>query len=98
MRPFFKAKKHFQISFWGTLRPDRVQNRFLRSLNVVFYITGRQTPNTHTSILQAKRGALGGKISKGGGWPKNGNSINNIKPWQGMNISRLTYLYHKKKI
>jgi hypothetical protein len=45
---------------------------------------------THTSEIQAKRGAVGGKKSKGGGRPSLGN------PWEELGISRATYFRKKK--
>jgi hypothetical protein len=51
---------------------------------------------THSSEIQAQRGRVGGKKSKGGGRPKNKNSIDVNKPWVNMNISRRTYFYRKK--
>ncbi|MFA1836357.1 hypothetical protein ACD877_25535, partial [Escherichia coli] len=47
--------------------------------------------NTHTSIVQAKRGILGGKISRGGGRPSLG------EPWISEGISRRTYFRRKKQ-
>lgn len=44
---------------------------------------------THTSEIQAKRGAIGGKKSKGGGRP----SLN--EPWKALGISRRTYFRRK---
>lgn len=46
---------------------------------------------THTSEIQAKRGAIGGKKSKGGGRPSLGS------PWEQLGISRRTYFRKKKK-
>ncbi|WP_198596412.1 primase C-terminal domain-containing protein, partial [Vibrio sp. 10N.261.46.E8] len=43
---------------------------------------------------QAKKGAKGGKFSKGGGRPNgsvNVDSLNQTKPWENLGISRATY-------
>jgi hypothetical protein len=63
------------------------QYTFNRTFNESFtdYIA-----RTHTSEIQAKRGAIGGKVSKGGGRPPLG------KPWEVMGISRATYFRRKK--
>ena len=45
---------------------------------------------------QAKVGAKGGKLSKGGGRPVNADSIEQIKPWVKLGISRRTYFNRKK--
>lgn len=52
---------------------------------------------THSSDIQAKRGRVGGEKSKGGGRPKDKNSINEKKPWIDMNVSRRSYFYRKSK-
>jgi len=46
---------------------------------------------THSSEIQSLRGKLGGIKSKGGGRKYNELSINNLKPWEKLNISRSTY-------
>ena len=45
---------------------------------------------------QAKKGAKGGKVSRGGGRPTNTTSEAQTKPWVSLGISRATY-YNKKK-
>jgi len=51
---------------------------------------------THSSEIQKKRGAIGGKVSHGGGRPKKEDSISSIQPWVELNISRRTYYYRIK--
>lgn len=50
---------------------------------------------THTTKIQAIRGARGGMISKGGGRPIFEGSIEQIKPWETLGISRRMYYYRK---
>nr|WP_290608599.1 primase C-terminal domain-containing protein [Arsenophonus sp. ENCA] len=52
---------------------------------------------THSPEIQAIRGARGGLMSKGGGRPIIATSIEQLKPWETLGISRRTYYYHKKK-
>ena len=47
---------------------------------------------THTADLQSKRG----KVSKGGGRPKNEKSLDTLRPWVELGISRRTFFYRKK--
>ncbi|WP_175463914.1 primase C-terminal domain-containing protein, partial [Vibrio cholerae] len=52
------------------------------------------------SAWQAKQGAKGGKISKGGGRPVgtvNSKSLSQTKPWEDLGISRATYYRQKKE-
>jgi len=51
---------------------------------------------THSSEIQKKRGAIGGKASRGGGRPKEEDSTSSNQPWVNMNISRRTYYYRMK--
>ena len=49
---------------------------------------------THCSDIQAKRGSIGGKVSRGGGRPNGSVNINSKeqkKPWLSLGISRSTY-------
>lgn len=48
--------------------------------------------DTHSSEIQAKRG----RISKGGGRPKNKESLDSLRPWDDIGVSRRTYFYMKK--
>lgn len=55
---------------------------------------------THLSGIQAKRGAMGGKLSKGGGRPIgciDNKSKSTLKPWVDLKISRSTW-YRKFNI
>lgn len=56
---------------------------------------------THTPEIQAGRGrkggVVGGKVSKGGGRPIKANSIEQLKPWEKLGISRAWY-YRQKKL
>jgi len=47
---------------------------------------------THSREIQSVRG----KKSKGGGRKKSSTSIESIKPWEHLGISRRTYFYRKK--
>lgn len=51
---------------------------------------------THTPEIQAARGRKGGKVSKGGGRPIRTDSIEQLKPWEVLGISRAWYYQQKK--
>lgn len=51
---------------------------------------------THSAKVQAARGSVGGKVSRGGGRPVQENSENQSKPWAKLGISRSTYYSRKK--
>ena len=51
--------------------------------------------NTHSSDVQAKRGAVGGRVSRGGGRKTNSESDNVTKPWLSLGISRRKFYYLK---
>jgi len=51
---------------------------------------------THTSEIQAIRGAKGGKLSKGGGRKVDLNSARQTQPWVKLGISKATF-YRRKK-
>lgn len=48
------------------------------------------------SAWQAKQGAKGGRVSKGGGVKKDVNSIESKRPWEALGISRATYYRLKR--
>ncbi|MCY0634843.1 replication initiation protein, partial [Klebsiella pneumoniae] len=52
---------------------------------------------THVSDVQARRGQIGGKVSRGGGRPISDFSERQSKPWEKLGISRSSY-YRKKKV
>ncbi|MCA6917337.1 replication initiation protein [Pectobacterium versatile] len=51
---------------------------------------------THTKKIQSLRGRKGGEKSRGGGRPSELNSIESLKPWLSMGVSRRKYFYLKK--
>ncbi|MGS6149956.1 primase C-terminal domain-containing protein, partial [Klebsiella pneumoniae] len=48
---------------------------------------------THSSDIQSKRG----RVSKGGGRPKKNDSLDLLRPWDDLGISRRKYFYMKKE-
>ena len=55
---------------------------------------------THSKDIQSIRGTKGGAISKGGGRKIDPLSVESLKPWNDLGVSRRTYyrmLYERKK-
>lgn len=62
--------------------------------------THKRFTESEFSRIQAIRGARGGGISKGGGRPEGSiiaGSIEQLKPWEALGISRRMYYYRKQK-
>jgi hypothetical protein len=58
----------------------------------------RFVTNTHKKEIQALRGKIGGKKSRGGGRKVDCASENQVKPWLLTGVSRSTYYANKRKL